>query len=311
MPSTDKPLTGYARLLKENGLYPLPPRTPWRERKPDRRHPPATPFLVIPYLPNDTGARPLDPILARHCPAIEIVDPVTHAVVATPSPGHAYQVRCQVTNRGAVGSYAGFAEFYVAPPAVLDALANGNGPRPAPLAYTGVTLSPGGNAQVVCPRPWTPAAPGLSIMVRIYDPLVDRPSMPYDPVSDRHVARHDIVPDFTGVYLGTESANQIHKTPTQIKIVIQQTGYSATVSIYSQAGGGIPAVPQEFGTASVNGSTFTFTYTEVLGNKPFTSNLWTFNFSDPNTLHFKHHRHYLQPGDGRPDTDTEGYLPRQ
>ncbi len=119
-----------------------------------------------------------------------------------------------------------------------------------------------------------------------------------------------VVPDFTGTYVGLEALKSDQRQ-FQIKIIIAQTGNSATVSIFSQVGGVIPANPQESGQAAVTGGTFTFNFTESINGQPFTSNLWTFNLSDPNTLHFAHHREFLQPGDTRPDLDSEGFLPRQ
>lgn len=307
---TNKQLTGYAKALQENKHYPLKPRPSWKDRRQDKERRIATPYLVVPNVPGDHGIRPLDAAHAHYSGAIEILDAITQAVVTTPVAGHTYILRCHVNNFGAVGCYAGIAEFYVATPAVLDALVSG-GPRPAPLGYGGVMVPAGGEAVATCQRLWTVDGSNTSVLVRIYDPIVDKPQHPYDSATDRHVARRDAIPDFSGTYIGMESANQIHQTPTKIKIVIQQVGNLATVSVYSQVGGGIPSTPQDTGTAVVTGNSFVFNYTEYIGLNPFTSNVWTFSLPNPNTLHFSHYRHYLQPGDGRPDTNTSGDLPRQ
>lgn len=121
-----------------------------------------------------------------------------------------------------------------------------------------------------------------------------------------------LVRDFTGTYVGQET-RQSDQAQFQIKIVIVQTGTSATVSTFSEVGSpsAIPANPQESGPAEVTGDTFTFHFIESLNGAPFTDNLWTFNFSDQNTLHFTHHEVFLQPGDTRPPFDFEGFLPRQ
>lgn len=311
MPPKDDNLTGYAKELKKQDKYPLKPRTPWAKREPNREHPVATAFLVIPNYLGDQGmVRPLDAAHARHSISIEIVDVNTNAAVTTPVVGHIYALRCQVINRGTVGSYAGIAEFYVATPAVLDALASG-GPRPAPLGYAGVIVPPGGRATATCQHHWTVVDMNSGILVRLYDPIVDKPQFPYDSAADRHVARRDIIPDFSGTYLGTEYFAQTPATGGyQLKIVIQQVNSVATISVYSQVSGGLPSVPQLHGTAAVTGSSFVFNMTENLNGQPFTSNVMTFSLTNPNLLHYTMHRHFLMPGDTRVDQDLVADLPR-
>src|SRR6267378_4960406 len=167
-------LTEYARLLKEKGKYPLKPRTPWKEKRPDKRHPVATPFLVIPNFSGDQGTdRPLNGQRAIASGAIDIIDINTNASVTTPVVGQTYSLRCRVMNRGAAGCYAGIAEFYVASPAVLNALASGTGPRPAPLGYAGFSVASGAQATVTCQRQWHVTDLKSGILVRAYDPIVD------------------------------------------------------------------------------------------------------------------------------------------
>jgi hypothetical protein len=43
---------------------------------------------------------------------------------------------------------------------------------------------------------------------------------------------------------------------------------------------------------------------------PFTSNQWTLSITPAGLLHFDHHRHFLMPGDTRPDADSHGDLQR-
>src|SRR5215470_4820116 len=97
MPHADQ-LTGYAKALKEQRLYPLKKRVPWNKRQPDKRRPVATPFLVIPNFPGDDGAhRPLDNQHAVASGAIDIIDSLEHSVT-TPGIGHTYVLRCNVIN---------------------------------------------------------------------------------------------------------------------------------------------------------------------------------------------------------------------
>lgn len=305
-----KKLTGYAQELRSQGRYPLKPSIAWRERKPNRERPVATAFLVIPAYAGDPGtARPLSPAQAHFSPAIEFTDTSTHAVAATPLAGHTYAIACTVTNRGAVGSFAGIAEFYVASAAVLDAWANGSGPRPAPLGYGGFMVTAGGQAKVTCQRHWTVAGADTSVLVCVYDPLVDKPAIQHDSALDRHVARRDLVPDFSGTYQGTEHFAD-GTGNYQLKIVIQQTGNVANIAIYSQVGGGLPAAPQLAGSAAVTGASFVFNCGEQIGGQPFTSNVMTFSLTNPNLLHYTMHRHFMQPGDTRPDQDLVADLPR-
>jgi hypothetical protein len=311
MPKPDNKLTGYAQALKARGLYPLKPATPWRDRKPNRERPTATAYLVVPAFAGDDGSgRPLPPQIAQHSAAIQVIDVNTQAPVTVPVAGCTYTLQCVVSNRGAVGSYAGVAEFYVAPPAVLDAWAAG-GARPAPLGYAGVMVPPGGSARVTCQHRWTVIDPASAILVVVYDPLVDKPAIRYDGAADRHVGRRDAIPDFTGTYLGLERfANNPASAAYQLKVVIAQTGGTAAISIYSQVGGQLPAVPQLSGTAQVTGASFVFNCSELLGGQPFTSNTMTFSLTQPNLLHYTQHRHFLAPGDTRPDQDMVSDLPR-
>ncbi|MDP9120748.1 MAG: hypothetical protein M3O15_05165 [Acidobacteriota bacterium] len=43
---------------------------------------------------------------------------------------------------------------------------------------------------------------------------------------------------------------------------------------------------------------------------PFTSNQWTLSLTPAGLLHFEHHMHFLMPGNGKPDTQTQCDLHR-
>jgi len=337
MPPSDQPLTGYAQALQDQDKYPLRPRLPWKARKQDRKHPVATPFLVIPNSPGDQGAlRPLDAPHAKQSVAIEIVDAKTHVAVVTPVVGKTYALRCQAQNLGAAGCYAGIAEFYVATPAALDALAVGAGRRPAPLGFGGFAIPAGGHTTVTCQRQWKVPDLNRGILVRIYDPIMDRPPLPYNSAADRHIARRDVIPDFSGTYAGMERFLQAPTIGSQIKIVIRQVNNVADIAIYEEVSwldtsgatgrlhtdlttldtarpisSGFPATPQTSASATVAGAGFTLDFTAQLSAQPFTRNVWTFSLTNPNLLHFTKHCSYLMPGDGRPDQDLTGDLPRQ
>lgn len=184
------PLTGYAEALKEKGKYPLKPSLKWKQR--ENKHP-VTPYLVVPNYPSDNGQRPLD---KAHDPdysaAIEIVPVGMTNPIKAPVLGQTYTLRCHVKNLGAVGCYAGIAEFYTSTPSALDALAHGTGSRPAPLGYAGFFIPPGGETIVSCQRQWTFRELSSGILVRAYDPIVDMLQPTYNPAADRHIARYDM-----------------------------------------------------------------------------------------------------------------------
>lgn len=306
MPSSDKQLTGYAQDLQREGLYPLKPPLPWRERKVDPDSLP-TPFLVLPNYDGDPGTpalRPLDPLHAVRSAAITISDTITiqdssEHLVNAPKAGNSYFLHCHVQNRGAAGCYAGIVEFYATTSAELN---NPESERPTPLGYEGCIIPPGGETVVVCRRKWNVTSRNGAVLVRVYDPLLDNPHQhppyPYDSKGDRHVARWDIIPNFSGTYEGTESAaqSQGESTPIRIKIT-QAANNTAEISIYKPINGSMPATPQQKGTASITGSSFTFKFTELkpvsLGSPglPIAYNDWTFKIANyPKVLTFEHNR---------------------
>jgi hypothetical protein len=76
-----------------------------------RPGPMATPFLLVPDGPGDTGARPLPISQALANPGIQPV--ITNPGSANGWTDFAIQLSCAVSNLGVVGSAAALAEFYV------------------------------------------------------------------------------------------------------------------------------------------------------------------------------------------------------
>lgn len=314
----ERKLAGYAEELKKKGLYPLKPRAPWAKRdsklrpgNKEKGRAVATPFLVVPDFTGDNGLfRPLNAIQAVNSSAIEVRSVHTNLAATCVNVNEEYSISCKVLNTGAAGCYSGIAEFYAADTNAVNAAVSGAGPKLKPLGYAGVIAGPGQSTVVKCKNTWKAGVVLSSVVVRVYDPLVDRATSLYDSVHDRHVGRKDMVVDFSGAWEGMESANIIHNAPTKIRIVITQTNSIANVAIYGEVGAPptFPSTPQDSGTAQVVGDHFAFNNTEILGGLPFTSNVWTFNMTAQGKLHFTHHTHYMQPGDSRPDTDTNGTL---
>jgi hypothetical protein len=144
--------------------------------------------------------------------------------------------------------------------------------------------------------------------VRVYDPIVDMSQYPYDSAADRHIARRDIVPDFSGVYQRIVFVGPTPKSGKEIlRVVIQQVNSVATVSVYSLVGNNKSLLS---GQAIVTGSSFVFTCTEQKNGQPFTNNVITLSLTNPNLLRYTLHRHYLMPGDTRPDQYLVADLPR-
>ena len=151
-----------------------------------------TPYLVAPAFPGDIGDRPLQPYLGFNSASINVLDQTNTSVVA-PSPGVSHSLRCRVTNQGSAGCFAGIAEFRVALPDELDAWAGAPSAQPA-LGYTGFSVTPGGSVEIRCPKLWTPQTAveaTQSVLVQVYDFLLDPLLFPFDAGQDRHIARRD------------------------------------------------------------------------------------------------------------------------
>jgi hypothetical protein len=305
-------LLGFAAELKQKKAWP-PKRTGG-----DQHHkgPTMTPYLVVRAFAGDAGVRPINALQAHYSPSVQILDQAGTPVM-TPSVGQSYRLRAQVLNRGALGAFAGLANFYVAPPATFDSLATVPGSALPAQGLTGFMALPGQTVTVESPRQWIPASEAeaaSSILVQAFDSLIDMIQQPFSAETDRHVGRHDPVPDLSGVWDGMESANPIHQAPTKIRFVITQSGTTVNVGIFSEVGSppSFPATPQDAGTAQIINGVVHLSTVEVWGpsHQPFTQNDWVIWLTTPTLLHFTHHTHFLMPGDTRPDCDTFGDLPQ-
>ena len=298
----------FVRDLKKRGAW--PPRKA-KDDRPKKGRAIATPYLVIPAAANDLGTRPISEVQAFNNANIQIIDaaqqPVDRALT-----GQSYQLKCKIWNRGAAGAYGGMAEFYVGPPDLFSQLAHTRKATKA-LGYAGFVAMPGGSAECICPNLWTPAddvESRFSIVVHAYDPFGDRLLHPFNPRNDRHVGWRDYMPDFSGVWDGMESANQIHQVATRIRIIIMQSGFSVTVGFYMEVGAGIPTTPQDTATGFIFQNRINLASAESIGGAPFTTNQWELRLTSSGQLHFEHYRQFVAPNDTRPDTHTNGDLTR-
>jgi hypothetical protein len=301
----------YVEKLNERASWP-PLRG--KERPGREKRPTITPYIVVAAFPGENGSRPIGDQQALYNASVQIIDTVGASVLA-PVKGSTYFLRCSVANLGGAGAFGGMAEFYVAPPSVLDNAAATIGAILPAKGYSGFSAMPGSTVTFQCPNSWTPisdAEAASSIVVQAYDAFVGRVVRGFGARQDRHVGRRDYIPDFNGVWDGTESANIIHGTPTLIRIVITQNYLDVNAAIYMQLGGGIPPTPQDTTSGTILGGQVQLSSTEYWGpsHEPFTSNQWTLSIRPGGLLHFEHHRHYLIPGDGRPDLNTSGDLHR-
>jgi len=301
---------GYVDKLKKRDAW--PPKKAKRYRPPhpgNEKRPVATPFVVVQAGGGDFGARPIPDAQAFNNASIQILDTLSHPVDRA-VPGQTYRLRCRIWNRGAEGAYAGIAEFYVGTAALFNQHAINHQPTKA-QGYAGFSAGPGGFVDAISPNPWTPATAAesrSSIVVQAYDPFTDRVQQPFDARNDRHVGRRDYIPDFSGIWDGMESANQIHQVPTLIRIVVTQAGANVNVGFYSQVSGGIPSTPQDSASGTIVNGKINVNTTEFIGGNPFTQNQWELSLTPAGKLHFEHFRQYVAPGDTRPDTHTNGDL---
>lgn len=334
---------GFVAGLKAKDSWP-----PAKVRRDYKDVTPATPYLVIRADPNDAGARPLPGSEALHSSAIEFVT-AAGGTVPIPKAGQEYHLRVTIHNFGAAPSYAGAAEFVVADPAVLDAAAAG-GPPPPPWGIEGFIVTPDSDAVVTCRRPWKPLHPpdaSASVLVQAYDALLDSVVRRWDARGDRHVARHDNIPDFSGTWEGPQYfAGAVAMSGFLYRVVVTQAASAVNVSIYEEVSGispavnggmvggravvglghgiaigrrpTLPATPQLTGAGVITNRTVQLTITELLDLNgpgttpvPFTDNVITMTLPNPDTLHVTTHRTYVAPGDTRGPQDLVADLTRQ
>jgi hypothetical protein len=81
-----------------------------------------------------------------------------------------------------------------------------------------------------------------SILVQAYDALLDPIGRRYDARDDRHVARHDNIPDFAGTWEGPQYfAGAVGGAGYLYRVVATQSGTTVNVSIYEEVSGGVAA----------------------------------------------------------------------
>jgi hypothetical protein len=308
----------FAEKLKKDGLWPKKRGKQSSPTHGDRKRPVVTPFLYVPAMPGDMGVfRPLPNHQELFSQGIQLIDTSSGMPVLQVKKGGTYRLRCEVINRGSTGAYAGLCNFYIVPKTAIDAAVLGGTTLPI-FALTGFMLMPNSAKAVDCPKLWSPITDDeaqYSVLAQVFDPFGDNIVQRYNAQVDRHVGRRDHIPDFSGIWDGMESANQIHLVPTRIRISITQNFLQVNVSIFGEMGGGIiPSTPQDVGSGHIDlsGTINSVVTTEYWGpsNTPFAQSTWILSLPTPDILHFEHYKHYLMPGDTRPDTHTNGDLHR-
>jgi hypothetical protein len=161
-----------------------------------------TPFLVIPCLTGDQGARPV-PVataLTNQSISVTIANPVDPAGWTN----FQIQLSCVVANLGAVASPAALVEFYTG--VAIGIWSAGHDTLTPAQVQAGVqlvgrvsaTIPPGSATTVTCPKYWVPgsaAAAQQGVLVQVRDLFTDPIATPFDAINDRHVARFDEVMD--------------------------------------------------------------------------------------------------------------------
>ena len=162
--------------------------------------PTATPYLVIPSGPADSGARPLavDQALANRSIQAQIAVAPGGASISH------VQLSCSVANLGAVPSSAALIEFYIG--AAIGIWNPGHAGLTPAQVQAGTQLvgrasfvaPPGTTTTVLCPVLWNPASSEEArqgVLVQVSDLFTDPITARFDAMDDRHVARADDVMD--------------------------------------------------------------------------------------------------------------------
>ena len=299
---------GFVERVREAAMSPLSVR-----RRGDRRVPTLTPFLYVPATSTDVGVRPIPLAEALESGGVEVLDPSDNPVTTAAS-GTSYRIRCSVANAGLQACYAGIAQFYVATPADIERqVVRPAGMLPM-LGEASFRLRAAASTLVSCPHAWTPATPDeaalASVVVHVFDPLIDPLLRRFDSLNDRHVARRDLMPNFAGNWEGYYELVGVVVPPFRVRLELSQQGTQVTVQAYMETQSGLPAVPQQTGTAVIEGRSVRLSVLEMLSGAPFTQNEWTLSLTGANLLHVEQHRAFIQPGDPRGDQDLHGDLPR-
>jgi hypothetical protein len=159
-----------------------------------------TPYLVIPYLPGDPGARPIPTDKALYSRAIgwRIANPAA----AGGWKDYEIHLACAVANLGPVASPAAMIEFYTGTAIGIRHMGHATlTPSQVkadvhPLGRASFTAPPGTVTTVTCPTPWVPGSEKdalKGILVQVRDLFTDPWTAPFDAINDRHVARNDDV----------------------------------------------------------------------------------------------------------------------
>jgi hypothetical protein len=220
-------LLGYARLLKEKGLWP-PKRATNPPPNPDLRH--ATAFIVVPAQKvGDQGVRPVQDTSWRYSPSLHLVNIHTNQPEENPRKGATYRIVAWISNLGDAPVLGGFAEFYVADPLwIEDALGFAVGiaeaAKPKWLGVTPFSLGINEAQHVQSQKTWMPTTDfdlTRALVVRAFDPLGDKLTSDWDSWNDRHIARRNLAPNFDGVWSGNEISSATNSAIGIIKIHVE------------------------------------------------------------------------------------------
>jgi hypothetical protein len=285
---------GYERELRAKRRWP-PSKIPPKHG--DR--PTATPFLVIPAFVGDSGVRPLLGAEAAHSLGVQILDGAGAAVV-TPVAGQTYMLRATVVNLGVTAAYAGLANFYVGPRAVFEQARTTPGATVAAQGRTGFVLLPWQTLEIDSPQPWTPSPADTtsSVVVEVYDLVLDLVTEPFDARNDRHVGRRDSIPDFSGVWDGTMTSDAAPGHRYLIRVTIMQRALAVDCAFYLQLGGRLPTNPQDTGSGSIVGDQISLVTTEYVAGELLATNTWNLSLTGPDALHLTEVEVFA-PGDDR------------
>jgi hypothetical protein len=261
----------------------------------------ATAYLVAPAFGGDAGERPISGRRALKSAAVLLLDS-NGVPTAAPVSGIAYTIAVKIVNLGATASYAGLADFYIAAPGAIDAAARG-GPRPPAFARIGFSVRSQDMISVASPRTWTPGSEleaQSSLLVHLQDFIFDPLGALFDARANRHVARHDFVPDFSGTWQGvlrTRKTAIQRSGSTSVRIAITQTGLDANCAFFFRGEDGLwPTTPQSEGRGTIAGTLLDFAAVAVPFQLSIVHENWTLTLADPDKLHAERRLSIMLPG---------------
>ncbi len=235
----------YARELKKRGAW--PPRRPQPTPSPGREQV-ATPFIVVRGRVSDKGQRPLTHLSWINSSALRLLNTGTKEIDDSPRKGASYRILADIDNFGNAPCRMGFAEFFVADPIWIDNALGGliGNPEPTKPRWLGVTpfsITMGASQLVQSPREWqvtTDYDLMRALVVRAYDQFGDRPQTQWDSRKDRHIARRDLAPDYSGTWSGIEINAANGSTIGPITIMIDAIGDMQEKAPFITPGGQYP-----------------------------------------------------------------------